>query len=129
MATAKNSGGRPAHAPTDKDRKQVEALAGLGLPHEQIGAIIGIDDKTLRKHYPKELEVGKAKASAKVSKSLFDKALGGDTTACIWWTKTQMGWKEKVALEHTGENGGPVLTAQLSEKRFEEIAKKVASEI
>jgi len=38
------------HKPTDEQRKLVETSAGLGLPHEQIGALIGIDDKTLRKH-------------------------------------------------------------------------------
>ena len=49
------------HVPTENDKKQVEISAGLGLPHEQIGALIGIDDKTLRKHYRQQLDIGKAK--------------------------------------------------------------------
>jgi hypothetical protein len=49
---------------------------------------------TLRKHYEKELAVGKATASAQVAKSLYNKAVSGDTTAAIWWTKAQMGWGE-----------------------------------
>jgi len=84
------------HKPTTKTRKQTEEMAGYGLPHEQIGAIIGIDDKTLRKHYRTELDRGKAMASVAVAKSLFQKATeDGDTTAMIWWTKSQMGWTDK----------------------------------
>lgn len=84
------------HKPTAKTKKQTEEMAGYGLPHEQIGAIIGIDDKTLRKHYRLELDRGKAIANAAVAKSLFQKATEDkDTTAMIWWTKSQMGWTDK----------------------------------
>ena len=84
------------HKPTARTRKQTEEMAGYGLPHEQIGGIIGIDDKTLRKHYKAELMKGKESASLAVAKSLFQKATEDrDTTAMIWWTKTQMGWSER----------------------------------
>jgi hypothetical protein len=84
------------HQPTAKSRKQIEEMAGYGLPHEQIGAIIGIDDKTLRKYYRADLDRGKATANAAVAKSLFQKATEDkDTTAMIWWTKSQMGWSDK----------------------------------
>ena len=75
----------------------------MGLPHEQIGALVGLDAKTLRKHYRTALDVGKAKASAQVAKSLFNRATSGnDTTAMIWWTKAQMGWGEAHTLKHIG---------------------------
>lgn len=93
------------HEPTDNSRLQVETSAGLGLPHEQIAALIGIDDKTLRKHYRVELDVGKAKASANIARSLYNKAMKGDTTAMIWWTKAQMKWSETVKQELTGADG------------------------
>lgn len=93
------------HEPTDNTRLQVETSAGLGLPHEQIAALIGIDDKTLRKHYRTELDVGKAKASANIARSLYNKAIKGDTTAMIWWTKAQMKWSETVKQELTGADG------------------------
>ena len=57
----------PAHKPTEERRKQVEQASGLGLPHDQIAALIGISDETLRKYYKTELAVGKAKASAQVA--------------------------------------------------------------
>jgi len=96
--------------PTDADRKQVEALSGYGVPIEQIAALVcgGIDADTLTKHFRTELNLGKAKANSKVGQTLFQKAVGGDTTAAIWWSKTQMRWKETVVNEHGGIDGQPM---------------------
>jgi predicted transcriptional regulator len=93
------------HKPTPETRKLVESSSGLGLPHESIGVLVGIDDKTLRKHYRAELDMGKAKANGQIAKTLFTKATSGDTTALIWWTKTQMRWAETVKQEITGADG------------------------
>ena len=62
---------RPAFKPTDEERKQVEAMSGYGVPHEQIAALIkrekvktktmeSIDSDTLKKHFRMELIDGKA---------------------------------------------------------------------
>ena len=89
----------PAHMPTDVTRKQAQQAAGFGLPQDQIGALLGIDDKTLRKHYPDELALGRALASAAVGESLFRRAVSGeDTTAAIWWSKCQMRWSPPPAI-------------------------------
>ena len=78
------------------------------MPQDQIAALIGIAPETLRKHYDLELGLGKAQASAAVAKTLFNKAtVGGDTTACIWWTKAQMRWAETQRHETSGPDGGP----------------------
>tara|TARA_R110002126_G_scaffold191534_1_gene339694 strand:- start:123 stop:476 length:354 start_codon:yes stop_codon:yes gene_type:complete len=93
--------------PTDKEREQVEAMSGYGLPHDNIAVLIrdGIDSDTLKKHFKKELMSGKAKANAKVGQTLFQKATEGDTTAMIWWSKTQMKWAEtqKIAVDLSGQ--------------------------
>lgn len=98
------------HQPTDENKKLVESSSGLGLPHEMIAALIGIDDKTLRKWYRSELDTGKAKASGQIAKTLYNKAIGGDTTALIWWTKSQLRWSETVRQELTGAEGSPLMT-------------------
>jgi hypothetical protein len=98
------------HIPTDEFRKLVESTSGLGLPHEQIAILVGIDDKTLRKYYRTELDMGKAKANGQIAKTLFSKAIGGDTTSLIWWTKAQMRWSETMKQELTGEDGSPLLS-------------------
>jgi hypothetical protein len=112
---AREGAGRPAFEPTDHERKQVEAMSGYGLPIEQIAVLVrdGIDTDTLRKHFTQELISGKAKANAQVGKTLFQKVMAGDTTAAIWWSKTQMRWKEVQQHELTGANGAPLEFAKI----------------
>lgn len=93
------------HEPTEEKRKLVETSSGFGLPHEQIATLVGIDDKTLRKHYRAELDLGKARANRQIAGKLFQKATSGDTTSLIWWTKTQMKWSETIKQEVTGADG------------------------
>lgn len=118
---ARPGAGRPAFEPTDHERKQVEAMSGYGLPIEQIAVLVrdGIDTDTLRKHFAQELISGKAKANAQVGKTLFQKVMAGDTTAAIWWSKTQMRWKEVQQHELTGQNGGPIqIVAATTDERL-----------
>ena len=103
-----------AHKPSDESRRLVESSSGLGLPHEQIGILVGIDDKTLRKYYRQELDKGKAKANGQIAKTLYSKAISGDTTSLIWWTKAQMRWSETVKQEVTGADGEPLQGIQVS---------------
>lgn len=107
---AREGAGRPAFEPTDAERKQVEAMSGYGLPIEQIAILVrgGIDTDTLRKHFATELTAGKAKANSGVGRTLFQKAMGGDTAAMIWWSKTQMRWAETQKHEVTGADGAPL---------------------
>lgn len=112
---ARPGAGRKPFEPTNHERKQVEAMSGYGVPIEQIAALVrdGIDTDTLRKHFAKELIAGKAKANAQVGKTLFQKVMAGDTTAAIWWSKTQMRWKEVQQHELTGADGAPLEFAKI----------------
>lgn len=104
---ARAGSGRKPFVPTDAERKQVEALAGVGLPQEQIGALLrdGVCLDVVRDNFAHELKAGKAKASAKIGQTLFNRAIGGETAALIWWTKSQMGWKEKRELDISNPDG------------------------
>jgi hypothetical protein len=107
---AQPGAGRPAFEPTPAERKQVEALSGYGLPIDQIAVLVrdGIHIDTLRAHFATELVSGKAKANGQVGKTLFQKVMAGDTTAAIWWSKTQMRWAETQKHEVTGADGAPL---------------------
>lgn len=97
--------GRRPHEPTQMSRRNVEALAGYGVPEVDIAGVIGIDPKTLRKHYPQELRYGHVKANAKVAENLFRKATGEGreaVIAAIFWMKTRAGWKETSVTELAG---------------------------
>jgi hypothetical protein len=72
-------------------------MAGYGVPEADIAGVIGIDPKTLRKHYRAELDHGHTKANARVAESLYRKATSDgpqSVTAAIFWLKTRAGWRE-----------------------------------
>jgi hypothetical protein len=99
---------RPAHQPDDVQRRQVEALAGYGVPEAEIAGLVGVDAKTLRKHYRHELDHGHSKANAKVAENLYHMALGQGreaVTAAIFWLKARARWKEVSVHEHGGVGG------------------------
>lgn len=106
---------RPQFQPTDEDRALVEQLAAFGIPVESMTLFVkdkagkSISEKTLRKHFAKELDQGELKANVKVAQTLFKKAISGDTTSMIFWLKTRARWKESPQrVELTGKDGGPV---------------------
>lgn len=92
---------KPPHEPTRATRELVQLHTMVGTTQETIASIIGIDPKTLRKHYRDELDQSKAKANATIGGALFNKAKSGDTAAMIFWMKTQAGWRETQQIDHT----------------------------
>jgi hypothetical protein len=103
--------GRPRHQPDAYQRRQVETLAGYGIPEAEIAGLIGIDPKTLRRYYRQELDHGHTKANAKVAENLFRKATGEgreSVTAAIFWLKTRARWKETTVNEIAGVQGQPL---------------------
>ena len=93
---ARPNAGRNPFEPNDKDREMVEKLANWGVAEHHIAPLIGdgINTTTLRKYFMTELERGRAKASAGIGQTLYQKAMAGDVASLIWWTKTQMRWTE-----------------------------------
>jgi predicted transcriptional regulator len=108
---------RPSHEPNATSRRQVEAMAAYGITEPQIARVVGIDPKTLRKHYRDELDTGQIKANSKVAESLYRKATTDgpqSVTAAIFWLKTRARWKETQVSELTGRDGGPIETKETS---------------
>ena len=99
---------KPPFKPTDEQRKLVEQMSAVGIPHESIALVLEIDPKTLRKHFKSELDTAAIKANAKIGGTLYNKAMSGDTTVAIWWSKALMRWSERQEFEHSGADGGPI---------------------
>src|SRR5215204_5503740 len=102
---------RKAHEPDENSQKAVLALCGMGMPEADIATVVGIDAKTLRKHYRHELDTGFLTANAKVAQSLFNIATGPSRSAadaCKFWLSRRAGWKETSVHEHGGPGGGPL---------------------
>ena len=102
------------HTPTAVTRKLVELQATIGTPQESIALLLEITDKTLRKHYRRELDVSLIKANGSVGGALFNKAKGGDTTAMIFWMKTRAGWREQKEEGGTAEELTTALASLIS---------------
>ena len=97
--------GRPAHVPTEKDRKTVEAMASYGIRQDEIALVLGVSEPTLRQHYRRELAVAAIKANAKMAESLFLQGMSkgpGALGAKIFWLKCRAGWAEAKPAEASG---------------------------
>jgi hypothetical protein len=121
--------GRRAHRPDPSQRRQVEALAAYGIPEADISGVVGIDPKTLRKHYREELDLGEAKANAQVAGFLFNAAKNGNVTAQIFWLKTRAKWRETpMELRHSGAIARKDL-GELSDEELMDMIRTAASDL
>jgi len=106
---------RHPHDPTPQSRAEVSALKSFGVPQEQIATYIGIDAKTLRKHYSDELATAQTKADATVARFLYNAASGKAVDhgasysdcvrAAMFWAKTRMQWRETNHHDVTSSDG------------------------
>jgi hypothetical protein len=111
------------YEPTQTNRDLVKQASAAGVSHKLMASRLGIDGNTLRKHFGSELDEGMFKAHAAVG--------GGIVTMCLyspdpkiraemskWYSARQMGWKETVAQEHSGPDGGPIETEDVSAREL-----------
>jgi hypothetical protein len=89
---------------------EVGALAAV-LSQEQIADYFGIARNTfiaICERQPEVLEQykkGKARAIGTVAKGLVKQAMEGNTSAAMFYLKTQAGWRETNVQEITGKDG------------------------
>lgn len=102
---ARSGSGNPPFVPTDSQRSLVSILAGI-FKHEDIASQIGprgIDPKTLRQHFPHELEAGKSRVDALCAQGIVKAMQAGEAWALCFYAKTRMGWRERSALDEVSE--------------------------
>lgn len=122
-----NKGGRPAKSLTPEQVAQVEAL-GAVLSVEQIADYFGVGKTTFYAIMERQPEVserykkGKAKAIGSVAQGLLQQARDGNTTAAMFYLKTQAGWRETQQIDHTSSDGS------IAPSRIELVAPNVNSE-
>lgn len=116
------------------DLKQVEALAANGLTQQQIADSLGISERTLRNRkgdfadFADAIKRGKAKGIAIVTNKLMEKIKMGNTTAMIFFLKSQAGWKETQITEHAGINGAPIEIKQMNKEDYAEVRRQMLKE-
>jgi hypothetical protein len=112
----------PTYSPTEEQRRTVRAMSGFGIPQTDIATLLEIDDKTLRKHFRRELDRGSIEATVKVAQTLFQMATSGqNTAAAIFWMKARAGWREKhelvLSAKPTEEMSDEELVAEIGRAR------------
>jgi transcriptional regulator with XRE-family HTH domain len=114
--------GRPSEYDPDLVPQIVE-MANSGLTDLEIAEEIGFSRTTLwrwRQVHPElcnALKEAKGIADARVEQSLYAKALGGDTTACIFWLKNRKSqeWRDKTDVTHSGDPDNPITVRTLND--------------
>jgi hypothetical protein len=106
--------GRKAPVITEPMRQQVLMLTAMGATQTTIARGLKISVDGLQRHYRYELDNGISEANSKVAGALFKSAMGGNVTAGIWWEKTRAGKREVSRHEHSGVDGAPITTFDLS---------------
>lgn len=101
---------------TEEQKEKVETLASF-LTAEQIANYLGFSRATFFNIMQRDEDVlrrykkGKAECIKDIAGSLISKAKDGDTAAQIFFLKTQAGWKDTSAIEHTSPDGSMTPTA------------------
>jgi hypothetical protein len=105
--------GRPAHQPSDAERRLVERLASICVAEDDIAQCLPrpIDPKTLRRHYRSELDRGRARGRARVLTKLHELIDQNVPSAIFFYLKAQCGWSEKQQVELSGKDGAPLTEA------------------
>jgi len=99
MNATKNKGGRPIKRLKTEEIDKVEVLGSV-LSIEQIADYFGMSKTTfyaIMERQPivnERYKKGKAKAIGTVAQGLLQQARDGNTSAAMFYLKTQAGWKE-----------------------------------
>lgn len=73
--------GRKSHKRTVQMAENIAVLRASPLTEEEIAARVGLDPKTLRKYYSRELKSGPALAKAVLLEAMWKKAKAGNVSA------------------------------------------------
>lgn len=106
-----DNAGHPFYKPTAADRNTVKFMSVAGIPQEIIADCIGtegIDPKTLRFHFKREIAIAKAAIIGKAVGKLYEAIDNGAPWAICFMLKCRGGWHEKSSVEVSGPNNGPV---------------------
>jgi predicted transcriptional regulator len=108
--------GRKPFSPTDMQREKVSALASYGVPQADIAREVGITEKTLRKHFKDELDLGLVRANSRVARTCFELATSGTVPAAtFFWLKCRAGWRETVDVSLTARQAARQIQDALAE--------------
>jgi hypothetical protein len=108
MELIPNVGGRPVISLSEDQINEISALASV-LTKGQLADYYGMSENTFRAVEERQPEVfeaykkGRARAISTVAGNLIKQAANGNTSAAIFYLKTQAGWKEQEPTAIVGQ--------------------------
>lgn len=83
---------------------QVEALAAINCSLEEIASVIDCDVRTLTRRFAQVIKKGRDQGKSSLKRKMWDIALGGNVTMCIWLSKQMLGYTDKkdIGIDHSG---------------------------
>jgi hypothetical protein len=77
------------------DPQVVENYARHGATNAEIGAMVGCDERTVRRRFADFLAKGRSERRQKLREKQYDVALSGNVTMLIWLGKNELGQSDK----------------------------------
>jgi hypothetical protein len=95
------------------DLDELEKLCAMQCTDQEIASILDVSTRTIERRrnvqsFREAMERGKAKGRVSVRRNLFRLATSGNLGANIFLAKNLLGYKDVVANEHSGPEGGPI---------------------
>lgn len=107
---------RQPYTPTDAHRSNVALMIAAGIDQTSIAQCLSITNKTLRKHYRRELDTAYAMIKADIAGKLIASARGGNIVAQMFYLERH-GWVKSERL--TVVDGGDEDVSTLSDAELE----------
>jgi transposase-like protein len=121
---AKRGKGRPQAEFTERERRIVKTLLSVGEPVGRVAKIVGIDENTLRKHFPEEIKSAFSDTYSQVAVNFLQRVLTDESpTAAIFWLKTRAKWSEQPEMQ---EGGPPPIFYTAPLREGEDLQKWLA---
>jgi hypothetical protein len=85
------------------DPEMIEKLAKVHCSPQEMGFILGIDFRTIVKHYGDIIEKGKAMGKLSLRRKQMEVAMTGNPTMLIWLGKNWLGQEDNPKSEDTAK--------------------------
>tara|TARA_Y100001963_G_C6698288_1_gene408086 strand:+ start:71 stop:448 length:378 start_codon:yes stop_codon:yes gene_type:complete len=96
-----NGVGRPR---AKVDEKILGNLAHIGCTIEEIGSILNVSARTLKRNFAEIIQASREKGKASLRKKMYEKAVNKDNTHMqIWLSKNYLGMKDRMVNEQISE--------------------------
>lgn len=124
-----NRSGQPSKGPKLRSFQNKQRAIGMALqniPYKRIAERLKVSVTTLEKHLGKDLREAREECFGKIASSVYQKAINGkderiQLDAARFILTHQGRWAQTVKNEHSGPDGGPIQTIDMSQFTTEEL--------